>query len=56
MIAKLKRRKFITLAPPPSTSAIVMLRPFSSFDYATKIFCQSPEPVEHPARVAHKLP
>ena len=38
-------------APPPSTSAIVMLRPFSSFDYATKIFCQSPEPVEYPARV-----
>ena len=43
-------------APPPSTSAIVMLRPFSSFDYATKIFCQSPEPLEYPARVAPKLP
>ena len=43
-------------APPPSTSAIVMLIPFSSFDYATKISCQSPEPVEHPARVTPKLP
>ena len=27
-----------------------------SFDYVTKLFCQSPEPVEHPARVAPKLP
>jgi hypothetical protein len=30
--------------------------PSSSFDYVAKLFCQPPEPVEHPARVPPKLP